>query len=453
MNQKMKIYCLLLIGVWSYSGALFAQDWIYTTRPGDNLWNISKNYLNSANDWKKLKKYNDINIPKQLSPGIRLRIPVAWLKNQPEGVTIVYTRGVVQVVRSDGKKQSLKVNDQLHIGDKIVSGENAAATLRFADESIILLESESELLLDSLSYYKNTGMVDTQLRLQRGGLETQVIPLRKSNSRFEIITPAAVAAVRGTRYRVEVDAINHKLMRTEVLEGKVNLATTKADQSVDMGYGSLAEQGKRPLPPRKLLPGAELGAIPNTIRKLPSKVYWPILEGAKLYRIQVVTSGENESTVFDEEVKEPTSSLDNIPDGRYSLKIRGIDELGLEGNNGVSSITVDTSLYPALAAPVLNEPSIDERKITYSWQVVDNAEFYIVEVATELDFKNIIQSEKVAKNEFTIDLAEEYNNAYFRVKPISEFHHDSSFNEAQEVKIEEHGILYFVGSVLLIMLL
>ena len=452
MNRNIKIYCFFLACLCCIPNLVLAKDWIYTTRPGDNLWNISKTYLTSANDWKKLREYNRVNIPKRLSPGIRLRIPVAWLKHQPESVTIVYTRGSVEVVRSDGNREPVQKDDQLLIGDKIISNEKAAATLRFADGSIILLEAESELVLDSLSAFKSTGMVDTQLRLQRGGLETQVTPLSKPNSRFEIITPAAVAAVRGTRYRVGVDTINN-LMRTEVLEGKVNVATTKAGQSLDKGYGSLAEKDKRPLPPRKLLLETDLSSVPKLVRKLPVEVTWPVLAGAMAYRIQVTTADKDESIISDAKVKEAKASLAELADGHYLLKVRGIDDLGLAGQNGVASFSIDTSLNPALAAPILNKPVIEERELTFTWQTVENTEHYQIELAADAEFKTILHAEKITENKFITNLSEEYSEAYFRIKSVSTFYEAGSFSEPQAVTIEEHGILYFFGTILLFMAL
>ncbi len=451
MSKKINLYFLLLISFCIISDTVIAQDWIYTTRPGDNLWNISKTYLKSVDDWKKLKEYNSVNIPKQLSPGIRLRIPVSWLKHQPESVTITFTRGNVHAIRSSGEKNVVQENDQLLIGDRIIIGSDASATLRFADGSIILLESESELILDSLSAYENTGMVDTQLRLQRGGLETQVIPLRKSNSRYEILTPAAVAAVRGTRYRVDIDT-SGKVMRAEVLEGKVNVATTMADQDVNMGFGTLAEKNKRPLPPRKLLKETDLSLIPKKIRKLPYTVEWPALEGARSYRVQVVTGSKDESVVYDLEVAKSVTSIDKIIDGNYILKVRGIDDLGLEGKNGIAQFSIDTSLLPALPAPILNDPTLTDRKVTFSWPSVEGSRKYHVELATDLEFNNILISESIDLNEFTTTLAEDLNSGYFRVRSESDSHQIGTYSDPKAITIEEHGILYFFGVVLLYIL-
>ncbi len=445
-------YFLLLLGLYFVSGSVLAQDWIYTTRPGDNLWGISKTYLKSVTYWKKLKEYNSVNLPKRLSPGVRLRIPIAWLKNQPEGVKVVYTRGEITVVRSDGSEVKVKNGDVLQVGDKIISDDNATATLRFADGSLLLLESESELLLDSLSAYESTGMVDTQLRLQRGGLETQVVPLRKSDSRYEIITPAAVAAVRGTRYRVGVDSVK-KIMRTEVLDGKVNVANKKANQDVKLGYGTLAEQGKPPLVPRKLLEATDLTAVATTIRKLPFDMTWPSLAGALAYRVQIVDTGNAEAVIFDMKVSSPAITIGEVADGQYQIKVRGIDEIGLEGRNGRATINIDTSLAPALAVPEAATLIIEDRKITFKWQSIDDASGYQIQLATDVDFKNIITDEKINENEYITTVSQDQNEYFFRVRGLSELHEQGSFGAPHPVAIEEHGILYYMGTVLIFLVL
>lgn len=448
--KKLTIFSVLLAWSFLISAPLFAQDWIYTTRPGDNLWNISKTYLKSANYWYKLKEYNSVNLPKNLGPGTRLRIPVAWLKHQPESVEIVYTRGEVHVIDADGKKTKLQSGDRLNIGDTVVSEENATATLRFADESVLLLGAGSELTLDSLGAFESTGMVDTQLRLQRGGLETQVTPLKNPDSRYEIITPAAVAAVRGTRYRVGVDTNNK--MRTEVLDGKVKVANAKAGQNVKQGYGTLAEQGKRPLPPIKLLDATDLSGIPETMRKLPSEITWPELKGAVSYRIQLVDSGSIESVVLDTESKAPAMTLAGVADGKYRIKIRGIDNVGLQGLNGEAAINIDTRLAPALANPELEPPVVDKQKISFHWPVVPEANFYQIQLATDAGFKNIIVDQQLTENQYSTTVSEEQDHYYFRMRAVSDLHEQGPFSEPTEVVIESHGILYFLGTVLLIML-
>lgn len=60
--------------------ALAAEEWIYTVKPGDNLWNITERHLTDIHYVRRLQQLNQINNPYVIPPGTRLRIPVAWTK-------------------------------------------------------------------------------------------------------------------------------------------------------------------------------------------------------------------------------------------------------------------------------------------------------------------------------------------------------------------------------------
>lgn len=433
--------------VWSITGLAQASDWIYTTRPGDNLWNISKTHLKSVTYWKRLQDYNRVNLPKHLSPGIRLKIPIAWLKYPPEPVNVIFAVGRVQVVR-EGKTISLSTGDKLHIGDTIQTQEGSTS-LKFADGSTLLVQSHSELILDSLSAYKQTGMVDTQLRLQRGRVETKVIPLQKPGSRYEIITPAAVAAVRGTRYRVSADA-EQKLMRAEVLGGSVAVANKKASQDVAANYGTLTEAGKAPKPPRKLLPPPQI-SVPQKIRKMPTTISWDPIAGARSYRIFVTTDADNDEPVFDTSVKTASVLLSTIPDGAYRIKVRAVDELGLEGINGVVRALIDTRLGPPLIWPRISTPQMDDNTVTFVWEPVADAQSYHIQIADNEAFTNLMVDQQSDANRIELPMKEGTYAYYFRIRANSDLHKQGEFSPVVIAERENHGFLYFLGTVLIIL--
>ena len=180
-----------------------AEDWIYTTRPGDTLWDISQKYLKSVNYWSRLQQLNNVDVAKQLAPGTKLRMPLSWLKSFAAPANLVSYSGEVQL-RTAGTDSALAVSgkQKINIGDTLITSNNGSALIQFADGSTLLLQKNSEVKFNTLSSFGDTGMVDTQLRLQQGRIETRVKPLRNPDSRFEITTPAAVAAVRGTEFRV-----------------------------------------------------------------------------------------------------------------------------------------------------------------------------------------------------------------------------------------------------------
>ena len=215
-----------------------AQDWVYSTRPGDNLWNLSEKYLTGVGLFKRLQKYNGITDPLHMRPGTRVRVPVAWLRVQPVDVGVLEVRGDASVQRAaDGTTAAIARGDRLAAGDTLHTGSAGRVVLEFADGSRMLVRGDSDITFDRLSAYGETGMVDTRVRMIGGRVENEVTPAAGPASRFEIETPAAVAAVRGTRFRVGADA---ETTRSEVIEGRVRVSGSGKGRSLDGGFGLVA---------------------------------------------------------------------------------------------------------------------------------------------------------------------------------------------------------------------
>ena len=256
------------------SAAAIADDWIYTVRPGDNLWNLSEIHLSSMDYWQPLQRHNNISDPQNIPPGSRLKFPVAWLKYQPASALVIQLQGEALLVSaSDGSSRALTINTRLHSGDRIKTGADSNLNILFADGSELLVLSDSEVVMDSLSAYGITGMVDTRIRLQGGRVDTRVVPAQGPGSRYHIITPAAVAAVRGTSFRVSADT-DKPVARSEVTEGKVGVSGSGASQLVPAGFGTITEAGKPPQPPRELLPAPDLSSLPAVLDRLPLQFNW-----------------------------------------------------------------------------------------------------------------------------------------------------------------------------------
>ena len=59
------------------------EDWFYTLRPGDDLWQIALRYCGSGNQATAIAAHNGLQNPTQLRAGQRIAIPVAWLAFAP----------------------------------------------------------------------------------------------------------------------------------------------------------------------------------------------------------------------------------------------------------------------------------------------------------------------------------------------------------------------------------
>jgi hypothetical protein len=159
--------------------------------------------------------------------------------------------------------------------------------LRFPDGAITIVQPRTAMQLDTLRTLLDGGAARTRLRLDGGRIENTVTPQRKPGALFEVQTPAAVAGVRGTRYRV-ADAQGDAL--TEVLEGEVSVAGvrgTSVGVEVKSGFGVRVAAGGEVQPPVALLAAPDLSALSALLERPLVRLRIPPLAGAERYRAQV----------------------------------------------------------------------------------------------------------------------------------------------------------------------
>ena len=367
------------------SAAAFADDWIYTVRPGDNLWNLSEIHLSSMKYWQPLQRHNNISDPQNLPPGSRLKFPVAWLKYQPASALVIQLQGEALLVSArDGSSQALTINTRLHSGDRITTGADGNLNILFADGSELLVLSDSEVVMDSLSAYGITGMVDTRIRLQGGRVDTRVVPAQGPGSRYHIITPAAVAAVRGTSFRVSADT-DKPVARSEVIEGKVGVSGSGAGQLVAAGFGTIAEAGKPPQPPRKLLPAPDLSSLPVELDRLPLQFNWESVENAAAYRFQVAADNHFDRLLADS-TSITASATTELPDGEYILRVRAIDKDRLEGLDATHAFSLDARPLPPVLFGQGDAALIRDPQPVFTWSRTPADTAWHFQLARAADF-------------------------------------------------------------------
>jgi hypothetical protein len=367
-----------------------AEDWVYVVQPGDNLWFLSATLLKDVNHYNKLLQYNDITEPKPLQPGTELRVPLAWLKHEPAKVKVVHSRGHTEVFRHP-KRQAKQLNkgDILGLGDRIRTALDSNVTLEFADGSTLVIQAQSEVVLDALAISANGIMVETRVRLKRGRGEVEVPSQRKPPPNFQIITPESVTSVRGTKFRVEADSERH-ITLSEVIDGRVEVVAAGVSRIVNAGYGVVAETGKPLMEPRQLLTRPDLSGLPARIDALPTAFTWPSVAGAKTYRIQIASDSSFTALLIDAGLTNPSYTLSELPSGQYALRVRAIDEFGLEGLNSDFSFTLKTRpVTPVTVNPEDGESSTETRP-EFRWQPVDGASGYRFQLARDWAFKEII---------------------------------------------------------------
>ncbi len=361
---------LLVLLLLPFTLPALAQEWVYTVRPGDSLQALAERYLSDSGDLPRLQALNHVPDPTQLQPGTQLRIPVAWLKVQPAPVEIVHVSNDASVVRAGrSSSEPLAVGMRLGAGDHVHTGADSSASLRFADGARLVMQAESDLVLDRISSYGGTIIVDSWVRLQDGRVDVRAAG---GGSRFQITTPAGVSSVRGTEFRIGM-AEPEGVMRTEVVDGVVAVEAQDRSRRITAGLGALTPVGQPPEPPVRLLPPPDIRAIPTYLDHVPIAFSIPPLPGAVAYRLQIAPDASFDALLFDVVVPIPDFHGPAAPDGNYTWRVRGIDGRGLEGLDASKNLTLNARPgAPQKLAPD-DGTATPDRRPTFHWEPAGEA--------------------------------------------------------------------------------
>ncbi|HQS99603.1 MAG: hypothetical protein B7Y26_05035 [Hydrogenophilales bacterium 16-64-46] len=389
-------------------------EWRYTLRPGDTLIGVSQRYLARPADWPRVQQLNRIANPYRLVPGSPLRIPLAWLKETAAPATVLAVSGKVRVVPPGAAERVLNTGELLAAGTQLEAAANSSATLSFADGSVLVVQPGTRLTLDTVSVYAGGGMADTRLRLQQGRVDVGANPARTRGSRLQVITPSAVAAVRGTRFRVGADAT---ATRQETLEGEVALDAAGQRVAVRAGQGSVAAAGQPPSEPVALSPAPELAGLPARIDTLPLLFDWPALPGAAAWRAQIAPDARFETVLLEKPADAPRVGFADLPDGDYVLRVRAVDARGLEGHDALHRFVLDARPF----APLLTAPGarVRDARPTLAWSTVVGVNAYRVQLARSDDFAAPLLDRTLSTTTWQPDTALEPGGYVWRVASVA----------------------------------
>ena len=275
-------------------------------------------------------------------PGTRLRMPVAWMRTQHIKATVLKVVGAPTLSSADGVKANLDAATTLNLGDTIVTDSTSTVSIQMGDGTQLIVLPGSVITMESLRQYVDTDMVDSIIKLDQGRVEVVAKPATGAGSRFQIKTPSAITAVRGTQFRVgEVDGIS----LNETLEGRIGVSAGGDTKSVTAGFGVVVKNGSRPSTPIELLPGPTLEFV-KPMDRLDMILDWPKVEGASGYRAQVFKLNDNNHLLLDKTTGKNSVKLPAPEDGEYRLVVRAIDPNQLEGFNSQTVFEVDARPVP-----------------------------------------------------------------------------------------------------------
>ena len=351
---------------------------VYRLQPGDSPWSISESYLLGMQFWPRIVRRNGFaGNATQLPPGTRVRIPQAWLRRRDVPVTVLATADEVVKTAPGGSRHAATAGTLLQAGDRLTTSNVGSATLRLDDGSRVLVRPATEFELTAsnqpIQLPADTveadpapdaagSTLEVQLRLLRGALENVVQRLNPAG-RFEIDTPAAVAAVRGTELRVSVQ---DEQTLAELPQGGALLSTKGAALRLAAGEGTRTLTGRAPEPPSPLLPAPDLSSLPDEITRLPIELPLALITGAVGYRAQLVPVGEL-TPVSDLLTTGARLRLREPAGGSYLLRVRAVDARGLEGFAAERPIRVHTRPTPPLLIAPLTSAQFPDKQPLFRW--------------------------------------------------------------------------------------
>ena len=355
----------------------------YRVQLGDTLFAL----LRDGADWQSVQRANNIADAKRLQPGSLLRIPAHLLREQPTVAEVVHAYGNVTVTRASTETAlPLASGENLAAGDVVRTGAQSSTTLRFSDGARVLVRPDSILKIERLM--QSRAGASTSLRLERGNADSVVPPALGASapSRYEMRTPHTNLGVRGTEFRAAAD---EGATRVEVLEGKVGTRVAdragRAESLVAAGFGAVGTAAGMAAP--RALPAApQLAALPERVERMPLRLSWQSAANTRV-RAQVMSTEEPPRLVLDGVFDAGLARWrEDIPDGRYELRVRAIDADGLEGRDTRALFVIKARPEPPfIAAPTAGGRTVDE-SVRLAWTRNAAAARVRLQVADTPDF-------------------------------------------------------------------
>jgi hypothetical protein len=242
--------------------------------------------------------------------------------------------GEAEIKRSfDDRFIPLVENLLLREGDVLRTWRHAGARILFDDGNYVVLRSHSRARLVSLSPTRSSQRPEIRLELMEGLIWSRTQGKVKGD--FIIETPTAQTIVRGTDFRLKIEAGN--ATRLEVLDGTVELLAGGQSVSVPARRGVLSMAGEEigsvevlPSAPAELLEPKPKQVVRAT--SFDQTFRWMPVPGATAYRLEIASDEGFIDLAAERKVgPEPTVRITGLEPGTYFWRVSALNANGFEG--------------------------------------------------------------------------------------------------------------------------
>jgi hypothetical protein len=391
----------------------------FIVKDGDNLYKICEKILEDPDDWRWVAMVNHINNPHRIFPGQKLIIPARLLRGIPIDGLVTFIKGIVSIKLTGAEEwKKLHLNDKITQGNWIRTDEQGTIEISFENHFSILLRPNTTVEITA-ARKKSAVYLMYKLFLDIGKTISKIKQSTGKETRFEIQTPSAVAAARGTEFRAGVDS--DITTRLEVLAGKVDVQAAKQKVEVKAGEGTLVKKDKRPAVPVKLLLPPALMNLQPLYRAMPLDIQFESIPGATSYRVMLARDKTFKDMVKNKVIKpQETLKIEGVEDGTYFLQSRSINDMGLEGPSlKPAEIRVRVNPLPPFIQSPSDGADLREKTAQFEWLNVAKALKYHLQVAEDRKFQVIVADAKDISGVSYKTGILDFKTYYFRVSSIA----------------------------------
>ena len=148
------------------------------------------------------------------------------IETQDANAVVTLLEGRASVLKEGLKTpKTLSQGDRLTRGDRVTTEIKSRIEIKMPDKSVIRFDEKTTFVLESVAYDQKTQKKDINFNMILGKTWANVPKFSDSKGRFEITTKTAVVGVRGTDFRMNLNADNSAVLK--VYEGEVAVSKRK----------------------------------------------------------------------------------------------------------------------------------------------------------------------------------------------------------------------------------
>lgn len=387
---------LAAIGLTMVAAAVSAGEPVFThvvTRE-ETLIALSRRLLADPRQWPQLQQHNRIADARRIPVGTVLKIPVRLLATEPVPARVLSASGEV----SGPQGVAVAAGQALPQGARLQAGDGGQATLQLVDGTVLRLRAGSAVQVETSRRLPGSGGALSGVKVEDGQVEVQAQKRPGAGAPgFQISTPQGLLGVRGTEFRVSVDA-RAETTRNEVLEGQVMTEGRdgRAGRSVAAGFGVVVDRSGTVTPPVRLLAPPDVSAWPALQERV--LVRFPIQPQPAVvaYRAQVAAAADPAFERVLQDVRSTGAELRlvDLPDGDYRIRVRAEDAQGLQGRDALHLFTLKARPEPPLPTGPGPKAVVSGARLDLAWASVDEARSYRLQLARDEAMREPIQDQR-----------------------------------------------------------